>query len=59
MGCPSGWVPLVAQTGKNLPVMWDTQIQFLGQEGPLEKGMATYSNILAWRSPWTEGPGGL
>ena len=36
-----------------------TQVQSLGQEDPLEKGMATHSSILAWESPWTEEPGGL
>ena len=36
-----------------------TQVQFLGQEDPLEEGMAIHSSILAWRSPWTEEPGGL
>ena len=35
----------------------ETRVQFLGQEGPLEKGMATQSSILAWRIPWTEEPG--
>ena len=35
------------------------QVQFLGQEGPLEKDMATHSSILAWRIPWAEEPGGL
>ena len=45
---------MVAQTVKNLPAMQETQVQFLGWDDPLEKGMATYSNILAWRSPWTE-----
>ena len=47
---------------KNLPVMQElqeTQIRYLGQEDPLEEGMATHSNILAWRIPWTEEPGGL
>ena len=39
--------------------MQETQVQLLGQEDPLEKGMATHSSILAWRIPWTEGPGGL
>ena len=39
--------------------MQETLVQFLGQEGPLEKGMATHSSILAWRIPWTEEPGGL
>ena len=50
---------LAAQKGKNLPAMWETQVQSLGQEDPLEKGMATHSSILAWRIPWTEEPGGL
>ena len=35
------------------------QVQFLGQEDPLKKDMATHSSILAWRIPWTEEPGGL
>ena len=48
----------VAQTGKNLPVMQETQVWSLGREDPLEKGMATHSSILAWRIPWTEKPGG-
>ena len=39
--------------------MRETQIQSLGQEDPLEKEMATYSNILAWKIPWMEEPGGL
>ena len=50
---------LVAQMVKNLPAMQETWVWSLGQEDPLEKGMATYSNILAWRIPWTEKPGGL
>ena len=37
--------------------MWETQVQSLGQEDPLEKEMGTHSNILAWRIPWTEKPG--
>ena len=45
--------------GKNLPAMQKTWVQSLGQEGPLEKGMATHSSTLAWRIPWTEEPGGL
>ena len=49
----------MAQTVKNLPAMQETQVQSLGQEDPLEKGMATHSSILAWRIPWTEEPGGL
>ena len=44
---------------KNLPTMQETLVQFLSWEDPLEKGMATHSNILAWRMPWTEDPGGL
>ena len=44
---------------KNQLAMQETQVQSLGQEDPLEKGMATHSNILAWRIPWTEEPGGL
>ena len=42
---------LVALMVKNLPAMQETQIQFLGQEEPLEKGVATHSSILAWRTP--------
>ena len=44
---------------KDLPAVWETWVPSLGQEDPLEKGMATHSSILAWRIPWTEGPGGL
>ena len=44
---------------KNLPEMWETGVQSLGQKDPLEKGMATCSSILASRIPWTEEPGGL
>ena len=44
---------------KNLPAMWETGVRSLDWEGPLEKGMATHSGILAWRIPWTEEPGGL
>ena len=40
---------LVAQMVKNLPEMWETQVQSLGQKQPLEKGMNTHSSILAWR----------
>ena len=43
----------------NLPAVHETQVQSLGREDPLEKGMATHSSILAWRIPWTEEPGGL
>ena len=41
---------------KILPAMQETQVQSLGQEDPLEEGMATHSRILAWRIPWTEEP---
>jgi len=47
------------QMVKNLPATQETWVQSLGQEDPLEKGMAVYSSILAWRIPWTEDPGGL
>ena len=43
----------------NLPAMQETRVQFLGQEEPLEKGMAPHSSTLAWRIPWTEEPGRL
>ena len=46
----------MAQTVNNLPAIWETQVQSLGQEDPLEKGMATHSGILAWRIPGTEEP---
>ena len=44
---------LVPQLVKNLPAMWETWVQSLGWEDPLEKGTATHSSILAWRIPWT------
>ena len=50
---------LLDQTVKNSLAMQETWVQFLGQEDPLEKGMATHSSILAWRTPWAEEPGGL
>ena len=43
----------------NLPAMWETQVQSLGREDLLEKGMATHSSILAWRIPWREESGRL
>ena len=55
-GFPSG------SAVKNPPVMQEmqeTRVRSLGQEDPLEEGMATHSSILAWRIPWTEEPGGL
>ena len=53
MGFPSG------SAIKKLPAMQKTQVQSLGQEEPLEEGVATHSSILAWRILWTEEPGGL
>ena len=44
---------------KNLPAVQETQVQSLGQEDPLKKGMATHSTLLAWRIPWTGEPGRL
>ena len=64
LGClPGPLLPhrasLVAQMVKNLPAMQETKVRCLGQEDPLEKGMAVHSRVLAWRIPWTEEPGGL
>ena len=50
---------MVAQTVKNLAPMQETWVPSLGREDPLEKEMATHYNVLAWRIPWTEEPGGL
>ena len=47
------------QTLKSLPAVWDTWVQSLGEEEPLEEGMATHSSILDWKIPWTEEPGEL
>ena len=52
------WGPLVTQMVKNLPAVQESQVQSLGGEDPLEKGMATHSSTLAWRIPGTEEPGG-
>ena len=49
------WASLLAQTLKNLPAMWETWIQSLGWEDPLEEGMAIHSSILAWRIPMDRG----
>ena len=57
--CKGEGATLIAQLVKNLPVMQETWIQSLGQEDPLEKGMATHFSILAWRIPWREESGGL
>ena len=47
------WASLMAQLVKNPPTVWETWVQSLGWEDPLEKGMATHSSILGWRIPWT------
>ena len=57
--CRLLWASLIAQTVKNLPAMWETWVWSLGWEDPLEKGVATYSSILAWRIPQTEESGEL
>ena len=44
---------------KYMPAMQESQVRSLGREGPLKKGMAAHSSILAWRIPWAEEPGGL
>ena len=49
----------MAPTGKNLPAMQETRVQFLGWEDLLEKGMANHSDTLAWKIPWMEKPGKL
>ena len=51
----SHWASLVAQTVKNLPVMWETWVRSLDWEDLLEEGMATHSRILAWRIPMDRG----
>ena len=50
---------LVAQRLKHLPAVWETWVQSLSREDPLEKEMAPHSSILAWRIPWAEELGGL
>ena len=63
LGPSPGWAPQVAPVVRDPPVnagdLRDCGVWSLGREDPLEKGMATHSNILAWRIPWTEEPGGL
>ena len=49
------WASLVVQLVKNLPAMWETWVQSLGWENPLEEGMTTHSSILAWRIPMDRG----
>ena len=50
---------MVAQMVRRLPAMWETRVRFLGQKDLLEKEMAIHSSTLAWKIPWTKGPGGL
>ena len=52
------WSSLVVKMVKNMPAMKETQVRFLGQENPLEKGKATHYSILAWGIPWTDRPWG-
>ena len=47
---------IVAQTVKNLPAMWETQVQSLGQGNPLDEGIVTHSSILAWKILWAQEP---
>ena len=49
-------LPLVAQTVKCLPAMWETWVRSLGQEDPVEKDMATHSSTFAWKISWTKEP---
>ena len=49
----SDWASLMAQMVKTPPAMWETWVQSLGWEDPLEKGKAPHSSVLAWRIPWT------
>ena len=56
-GSPTLQADSLAWTIKSLPTMWETRVRSLGQEDPLEKEMAPYSSILAWRIPWTEEAG--
>ena len=49
----------MAQTVEHLPTMWETQVQFLGQEDLLEKEMATHSSVLVWEISWMEEPSRL
>ena len=56
---PLNRTSLVAQTVKRLSTMWETWVQFLGQEDPLEKEMAIHSSTIAWKIPWTEELGRL
>ena len=53
------WVTQAVKESVHLPAVRESQVQSLGREDPLKKGMATQLSILAWRIPWTEEPGGL
>ena len=53
------WASLVAQMVKHLSAVWETLVQSLGWEDPLEKEMATHSSMLAWKIPWMEEPSRL
>ena len=57
LSCEMGF--LGGSAGKEFACNQETWVRSLGQEDPLEKGMATHSSILAWKIPWTEKPGGL
>ena len=65
LGGPNGkeptcqWASLVAQRVKIMPAMWETWVQSLGWEDPMEEGVATHLSILAWRISWTEEPSRL
>ena len=59
IGLKTDGASLITQLVKNLPAVQETWVWSLGEEEPLEKGMATLSSILAWRIPWMEEPGGL
>ena len=59
LGCFKGFAGDSVVKKKNLPAKQETGVRSLGWENPLEKEMATHFSILAWKSPWTEVPGGL
>ena len=59
MRCNQPRVEVRVQMVKRLPTIREMRVQSLGQEDPLEKEMATHSNTLAWKMPWTEEPGGM
>ena len=56
---PVNFIRQIAQTVKRLPPIWETHVQSLSWEDPLEKEMAPHSSTLAWKIPWTEEPGRL